>query len=98
MPGLHEGAEPVTGYVVEVKEGVVEASRQGVDWWLLFRARFEGTDRIRETKSACVVGGVAEVACGSRDDADWLAQSMVRDHGMPKSAVRVKVAAADGGR
>lgn len=85
-------------FVVEVNEGKVEASRQGVDWWLLFRARFRGTGRIRATKAACIVGGLAEVACDSRDDADWLAQSMVQDHGMPKSAVRVKVAAADGAR
>ncbi|WP_328344915.1 hypothetical protein [Micromonospora sp. NBC_00421] len=80
-------------YVVEVNEGVVEASRQGVDWWIAFRVRFKGTGRIVDTKPACVIGGVCEVVCDSRADAEWLAASMVQDHGLPKTAVRVKTAA-----
>lgn len=83
-------------YVVEVNEGVVEATRQGVDWWNLFRARFAHTDRIRDTKQACIVGGLCEVACDSREDADWLASAMVAEHGLPRTAVRVKVAAGGG--
>ena len=83
-------------YVVEVNEGVVEATRQGVGWWHLFRARFARTDRIRDTKPACIVGGLCEVACDSREDADWLASTMVAEHGLPKTAVRVKVAAGGG--
>lgn len=82
-------------YVVEVNEGVVEASQQGAEWWILFRLRHRHTDRIRETKPACVVGGVCEVACDGREDAEWLAGSMVADHGLPATAVRVKVAARE---
>lgn len=84
--------------MVEVNEGVVEVTRQGIDWRIVFRARFHNTGRIRETKPACIVGGLCEVACDSREDADWLAGSMVETHGLPKSAVRVKTAAAGGGR
>jgi hypothetical protein len=79
----------VTAYVV-VNEGVVEASRQGVDWWMVFRLRFEGSDRIREVKPACVVGGVAEVACDDQEGADWLAAHMVEHGGLPRTAVKVK--------
>jgi hypothetical protein len=79
----------VTAYVVEVDEGKVEATRQGVDWWMVFRARFEGSDRIRETKAACVVGGVAEVRCDDQEGADWLAAHMVAQ-GLPRTAVKVK--------
>jgi hypothetical protein len=83
-------------FVVEVNEGVVEASRRGVEWWHLYRSRFNGTGRIVETKPGCIVGGLAEVACGSRDDAEWLAGHMV-DRGLPQSAVRIKKAAASVG-
>lgn len=83
-------------YVVEVDEGKVEASRQGVNWWLLFRARFATSGRLRETKPACIVGGLVEVACDDRDGADWLAAHMVDFGGLPSTAVRVKVAAVGG--
>lgn len=80
-------------FVVEVNEGVVDATRRGAEWWLLYRRRFNGTGRIRETKPGCIVGGLAEVACGNRSDADWLADHMVDVGGLPQSAVRVKQAA-----
>ncbi|AYF29290.1 hypothetical protein CSH63_17825 [Micromonospora tulbaghiae] len=83
----------MTAYVVEVNEGVIEASRQGVDWWLVFRARYATSGRLRETKPACIVGGLIEVACDDRDDADWLAAHMVDHGGLPRTAVRVKAAA-----
>ena len=80
----------MTAYVVEVNEGKVEASRQGIDWWILYRHHADQAGRIVETKPACIVGGVVEVACDDQADAAWLADSMVQQHGMPASAVRVK--------
>lgn len=77
-------------WVVEVNEGVVEASRQGAQWWLLFTTRYQRTDRIRYTTQPCVVGGVAEVACGDRAEAEWLAGQMVDAHGLPRTAVRAR--------
>ncbi len=79
-------------FVVEVNEGVVEASRQGVDWWCAFVSRFRGTDRIRETIAPCIIGGTSEVSCDSRQDADELAAYMINQQGFPRSAVRVKPA------
>jgi hypothetical protein len=79
-------------YVVEVNEGVVEASRQGVTWWHLYRARFDHTGRIRQAKEPCIVGGIAEVTCDSQEDARWLADHMVEHGGLPRTAVRVKTA------
>lgn len=79
-------------HVVEVNEGVIEATRQGVTWWTAFRTRFKSTDRIRETKPACIVGGTVEVACDSQADAQWLADHMVEHGGVPRTAVRVRTA------
>ncbi|MBM0257366.1 hypothetical protein [Micromonospora sp. 4G55] len=84
----------MTTYVVEVNEGKVEASRQGIDWWMLFRIRMDGTGRLHETTPPCVIGGVVEVACDSRDDADWLATHMVHHGGLPRTTVRVKESSA----
>jgi hypothetical protein len=80
-------------YVVEVKEGVVEASQQGVEWWTMFTTRFLGTGRIVYTTQPSVSGGIAEVACDTRYDTDELAVFMVEHCGLPKTAVRVKEAA-----
>ena len=85
----------MTCYVVEVNEGIVDITRQGAAWWNLYRLRFRGTDRIRETKSPCIVGGLAEVACDSREEADWLAAHMVEHGGLPQSAVKVRKASTD---
>ena len=79
-------------FVVEVNEGVVDASGQGTDWWHLFLLRHRGTDRIRETIAGCIVGGKSEVACDDKDSADWLAAHMVEHGGLPRTAVRVKTA------
>lgn len=80
-------------FVVEVNEGTVEASQQGIEWWDMFTRRFSDTGRLVYTKQPCIVGGVVEVACASKDDATWLAAQMVDVHGLPRTAVRVKVAA-----
>lgn len=83
----------MTAFVVQVDEGKVEASRQGVEWWHLFAARYRPTGRLVETKPPCVVGGTVEVACDDREHADWLAAHMVDHGGLPRTAVRAKVAA-----
>ena len=80
----------VADWVVEVNEGVVEATRQGVAWWHAFSLRFQHTDRIRYAKEPCIVGGVCEVACEDQADAEWLAAQMVDEHGLPRTAVRAK--------
>jgi hypothetical protein len=76
-------------YVVEVNEGVVEASRQGCDWWQLHRPRFVASGKLREMKAACIVGGVVELDCDDKETADFMAAHMI-GHGMPRNAVRVK--------
>jgi hypothetical protein len=81
-------------HVIEVNEGVVEASRQGVDWWQLHRQRLASSGKLRETKAACVVGGVVELGPYAEDDAQFMAEHMVTAGGMPKSAVKVKRARA----
>lgn len=77
-------------FVVEVNEGKVEASRQGIDFWLLYRQRFEASGKLIETVPACVIGGRVELGPYNRDDAEFMAEHMVTVGGMPKSAVRVK--------
>jgi hypothetical protein len=77
-------------YVVEVNEGVVEATRQGVTWWYMHRRRFEASGKLRETKAACVVGGVVELGPYDREDAEFMAGHMVESGGMPRTAVKVK--------
>jgi hypothetical protein len=77
-------------YVVEVNEGVVEATRQGVEWWYTYRPRFEASGRLREIKAACIIAGTVEVGPYERDDAEFMASHMVESGGMPKSAVKVK--------
>lgn len=77
-------------YVVEVNEGVVEATTRGADWWYTFRSRFEDTGRIHETKRSCVIGGVVEVACDDEEHATSLADTMVEVGELPRGAVCVK--------
>lgn len=77
-------------YTVEVNEGVVEATRQGIDFWQLHRQRFAASGRLRETVGACVIGGRVEVGPYDRETADFMAEHMVTSGGMPKTAVRVK--------
>jgi len=78
-------------YVVEVNEAAVWATRQGVDWWTLWRARMERTGRIDVTVVS-IAGDRVRAACDSRDDADWLAGHMVSFGGLPQRAVKVRAA------
>lgn len=87
----------MTAYVVEVNEGKVEATCMGVDWWILYRHRADQAGRIVETKPACIIAGTVEITCDDQDHATWLADSMVQQHGMPKSAVKVKLATTPAG-
>lgn len=84
-------------WVVEVNAGIAYSNRSAANWWETFLLRMEPTGRVREIKPACVVGGVYEVTCAGEGEATWLAGSMVRDHGLPRTAVRVKRARQHGG-
>lgn len=77
-------------FVIEVNEGPVEISRQGVEWWHARRQLLEASGKLVETTVPCIVGGKVEVGPYSREDADFMAEHMVTVGGMPKSAVRVK--------
>lgn len=77
-------------HVVEVNEGIVEASRQGVDWWQLHRQRLAASGKLHEVVPACVVGGTVELGLYAEDDARFMANHMVDVGGMPRTAVRVK--------
>lgn len=83
-------------YVVEVNEGAVDITGQGTTWWLTFRHRYDRIGRIQDTTGPCIVGGKAEVACEDQEHAEWLAAHMVEHGGLPRTAVRVKVAAEGG--
>lgn len=74
-------------HAVEVNEGAVEITQQGIRWWSMFRAYL--CDRIRETKPGCIVSGKVEVDCESQDHAAWLAEHMVKAGGLPRTAVKV---------
>lgn len=80
-------------HVIEVNEGVVEATRQGIDFWFAHRPRFVASGKLTETVAACVIGGRVELGPYQEDDARFMADHMI-EHGMPKSAVRVKRAGA----
>lgn len=77
-------------HVVEVNEGIVEASGQGSDWWQLHRQRFAASGKLREVVPACVVGGPVELGPYPEDDARFMADHMVDVGGMPRTALRVK--------
>ena len=77
-------------YVVEVKEGIVEGSQQGCDWWHLHRQRFAVSGKLHEIVPACIVGGTVELGPYVEDDAQFMADHMVNVGGMPRTALRVK--------
>ncbi len=62
----------MSGYVVEVNEGATEATRQGIDWWELYRKRYEGTGRITETTPGCIVGGQVPALDGDQHVHLWV--------------------------
>jgi hypothetical protein len=80
--------------VVEVNVGKVEASQQGIEWWLAFEERMRPAGRIRDAKMACVIGGVVEVACDSTEHARWLVEHMTTFGEVPASALRVRESSA----
>lgn len=79
-----------SAYVVEVNEGIVDATHQGSEWWYLHRQRFVASGRLTETVGACIIGGKVEIGPYDKDDAEFAADHMVTTGGVPQSAVRVK--------
>jgi hypothetical protein len=77
-------------HVVEVNEGVVEVSQQGLGWWQLHRPRFAASGSLREVVPACFIGGTVELGPYAEDDARFMADHMVNVGGMPRTALRVK--------
>ena len=77
-------------HVIEVNEGVLEASRMGVDWWYARRPAFVASGKLRETVPACLIAGRIEIGPYDEDDAQFMAEHMVDIGGMPRTAVRVK--------
>jgi hypothetical protein len=77
-------------YVVEVNEGVVEASCMGVTWWYDRRPLLEQSGKLRDVKPACLIAGVVEISCDNKEDAEFMARHMIEVGGMPASAVKVK--------
>jgi hypothetical protein len=76
---------------VEVKDIVILATRQGADWWFLYRRRFEDIGRITVIPGTSTPqGDHCLVACDSREDAEWLAGHMVAFGGVPRTAVRAR--------
>jgi hypothetical protein len=76
-------------HVVEVNEVVVFATGRGAGRWATFLLAHRSTDRISEV-DVSLGGAICHVACDRKDDAEWLARSMVEQHGLPKSAVKVR--------
>ena len=80
-------------YVVQVNEGVIEASRMGCDWWYARRPLIVASGLLRDVKAACLIAGVVEIGPYDREDAEFMATHMVESGGVPRSAVRVRRAA-----
>ena len=76
-------------HVVEVNEVKVFATGRGSDWWAWFLMAHRNTGRITEV-AVSLGGAICHVACDSLADAQWLATSMVEQHGLPKSAVKAR--------
>ncbi len=84
-------------WVVEVNEVKVFATGRGADWWTTFLlAAHRTTNRVTEV-IVTLGGALCHVACDSRDEATWLAATMV-EHGLPRSAVKVRLLRQQGGR
>lgn len=77
-------------YIVEVNEGILEATRMGCDWWYARRPAFVASGKLRETVPPCLIAGRIEIGPYDEDDARFMAEHMVESGGLPKSAVRVK--------
>jgi hypothetical protein len=90
-------AVTATDWGLLVKDIVVLSTRQGVDWWIEFRHRFEPIGRITTIPGTSMPqGDHVWIRCGdpegdgsdSQSEAEWLRESMV-GHGLPKTAVTV---------
>ena len=86
-----------TDWGLLVKDIVILSTRQGMDWWIPFRQRFEPIGRIIVIPDTTVPqGDHVWVRCGdpdgdgsdSRSDAEWLRKQML-DNGLPATAVTV---------
>lgn len=78
-------------WCVEVKDIVVMSTRQGMDWWLFYRRRFEAMGRITTIPGTVTPqGDHCRVACDDREDAEWLAGHMVTFGGLPRTAVKAR--------
>ncbi len=84
-------------HVVEVNEVTVFATGRGADWWATFLLAHRSTDRITEADGS-LGGAICHVACDSNDDAEWLARSMVEQHGPAEVGVKVRVLRDGGAR
>jgi len=81
----------VAEWCVEVKDIVILSSRQGSDWWLAYRDRYERIGRVTPVPgTATPQGDHCRVACEDREHAEWLAAHMVEHGGVPRSAVKAR--------
>lgn len=80
----------MTRYVVEVNECALFATQRGIDWWMLFRRRYNTAGRIEDLPPFNPQGNRCRVLCDDREHADWLAEHMVEFGGFPTSAVKAK--------
>lgn len=81
----------VAEWCVEVKDIVILSSRQGSDWWLAYRHRYEPIGRIVHIPgTAAPQGDHCRVLCDDREHAEWLAAHMVEHGGVPRTAVKAR--------
>ncbi len=73
---------------VLVNECKVFATAAGAEWWALFTCHRAGPGRITRLKES-IAGGLAHVACDSKEDAELFAEGLVSYAGIPKSAITV---------
>lgn len=78
---------------VFVNEVGIFANRGGSDWWVLFCARFQHTDRITTLELLPVAGGQFFVAYDDKGDAELGRASMV-EQGIHASYLKVTTLAA----
>lgn len=77
-------------YVIEVNEGVIEASQMGCDWWYARRPAFVASGKLRDVKDAHLIAGTVALGPYDEDNARFMAAHMVETGGVPQSAVKVK--------
>ena len=75
-------------YVVEVNECGIFASRKGVDWWTENILKRRIGDRIKWL-TITPGGGVGQIPCADKEDAEFLYGYMV-EHGIHAKHAKVK--------